>query len=56
MTPFVTSNLLKKVSLIKWVRKDLENSTLEFTGYLNSCVSYIKEIYVLENKCYTPNV
>ena len=38
MTPFVTSHLSKKVILIKWVRKDLEISTVEFTRYLNSCV------------------
>ena len=33
-----TQSLSKKLSLIKRVQKDLENSIFEFTEYLNSCV------------------
>ena len=53
LTPCATSNLSKKVSLIKWVHKDLENSIVEFTEYLNSCVCLHQMLYT---KCFGRNV
>ena len=48
-----TSNLSKKVKLIKWVRKDLENSIVDFTGYLNSCVCLHQMLYT---ECFGRNI
>ena len=53
LTPCATSNLSKKVSLIKWVHKDLENSIVEFTEYLNSCVCLHQMLYT---KCFGRNI
>ena len=53
LTPCATSNLSKKVSLIKWVHKDLENSIVEFTEYLNSCVCLY---HMLHTTCFGRNI
>ena len=49
MTPCATSYLPKKVCLIIWVHKDLENSIVEFTLYLNSCVC-VQKVMSLKTK------
>ena len=53
LTPCATSNFSKKVSLIKWVHKDLQNSIVEFTGYLNSSVCLHQMLYT---KCFGRNM
>ena len=48
MTPCATY-LSKKVCLIIWVHKDLENSIVEFTLYLNNCVC-VQKVMSLKTK------
>ena len=44
----VKHKMCQDVSLVKRVQKDLENSTAEFTEYLNSCFFTSKKITFLK--------
>ena len=48
--------LTKKVSLTKWFVKIWKTALLNSQDIEIAVFVYIKESYVLENKCYTPNV